>query len=99
LIHGFEWKPLLSSIVRITLASLVMVAVLHWVGSLGYVPHPTLASRAWYLAGVLAVAAAVFLAVSRALGVEELAIVVRMIVQKFERGAVSPPENRGGPIS
>ncbi len=95
LIQGFEWQPLFSSIVRISLASLVMVGALYWIGSLGFVPSPALASRAWYLAGVLAIAATVFLAVSRALGVEELTIVVRMIVQKFERGAVSPPENRG----
>jgi putative peptidoglycan lipid II flippase len=99
LIQGFELRPLLSSIARISLASLVMVAALYWLNSLGVVPEPTLASRAWYLAGVLVIGSIVFLAVARALGVEELTIVARMIVQKFERGAVSPPETRGGPIA
>ncbi len=97
LIAGFEWKPLLSSIGRISLASLVMVGVLYWIGSLGFVPAATLASRAWYLTGILAIAGTVFLGVSRALGVEELTIVVRTLMQRFARGAVSS-ESQAGPL-
>ncbi len=97
-IGGLDWKPLLSSLARITLASLLMVGAVHWIGSLGFVPAPTLASRAWYLTGVLAIAGTVFLGVARVLGVEELTIIVRALAQKFARGAVTPPEGEGGPL-
>jgi putative peptidoglycan lipid II flippase len=98
-IQGFEWKQLMSSLARISLASLAMAGVLWWIGSLGVIPEPTLASRGWYLAGVLTIAAAVYLSTARALGVEELKLVVQMAVQKFERAAVSPPQDEGGPAA
>ncbi len=87
LIGGFEWKLLLSSLLRIALASLAMVGVLYWISSLGFVPAATLASRAWYLGGLLVIGATVYLAAARALGVEELTITVRTLTQKFGRGA------------
>jgi putative peptidoglycan lipid II flippase len=99
LIGGFEWKPLVSSIVRISLASLAMVAVLSGIHALGIVPQATLAARAWYLAIVLAAGAGAYLGVARALGVEELRIVMRMIVQKLARVGVSQPESEGGPVA
>jgi putative peptidoglycan lipid II flippase len=88
-IQGFEWKALLSSHARIALASLAMVGVLYWIHSLGYVPAPTLASRASYLAALLAIAALVYLGAARALGVEELTIVMRTLKQKLARGAAN----------
>ena len=87
LIGGFDWKPLLSSLLRIALASLAMVGVLDWVRSLGFVPTATLASRAWYLGGLLVIGATVYLAAARAFRVEELTITVRTLMQKFGRGA------------
>ena len=94
LIGGFEWKPLLSSLLRIALASLAMVGVLYWIRSLGFVPAATLASRAWYLGGLLIIGATVYLAAARALGVEELSITFRTLMQKFGRGA-APGRTRG----
>lgn len=96
-IQGFEWKPLLSSLVRVSLASLVMVGVLYWIGSLGYVPAPTLVSRASYLAGLLAAGGIAYLAASRALRIEELAIVLHMIRRKLARGTAAPPASAGTP--
>jgi putative peptidoglycan lipid II flippase len=98
-IQGFEWKPLLSSIVRVSLASLLMVAVLHWIVSLGFVPAPALASRASYLAGLLAAGGIVYLAASRALGIKELDLVVQMIARKFARGTAASLESEGAPIA
>jgi putative peptidoglycan lipid II flippase len=98
-IQGFEWKPLVSSIARVALASLLMVGVLHWIGSLGFVPAPTLASRASYLAGLLAAGGIVYIAASRALGIEELALVTQMIARKFARNTPTPPESEAAPIA
>ncbi len=86
LIGGFEWRLLLSSLLRIALASLAMVGVLYWINSLGFVPTATLASRTWYLGGLLVIGATVFLGAARALGVEELTITARTLMQKFGRG-------------
>ena len=91
LIGGFEWKPLLSSLSRIALASLAMAGVLYWILSLGFVPAATLASRAWYLGGLLVIGATVYLATARALRVEELTITVRTLMQKFGCGAGPAP--------
>jgi putative peptidoglycan lipid II flippase len=99
LIHGFEWKAQFSSIGRITLASLAMVAAVHWIGSLGFVPAPRLTARALYLAGNIAIAATVFLSISRALGVEELSIVMQMLARKFGRGGAIAQENESAPIA
>ena len=83
MIGGFEWRQLLSSFVRVSLASFALVGAVYWIGSLGVTPEPTLASRASYLAGLLGVAAVVFLGVSRALGIEELTMVVRTVLEKL----------------
>ena len=42
-----------------------MYASLHWIEALGVTPEPTLASRAWFLFGQIAIGGAVFVAVSR----------------------------------
>jgi putative peptidoglycan lipid II flippase len=98
LVGGFEWKLLLTSVLRVSFASLVMAGVLYWIHSLGFVPAGTLASRASCLAELLAIAASIFLCFARLLGVEELTIAARTFKQRFARGAVTPPESMGGPI-
>ena len=76
-----------------------MFAALHWIGALGVVPEPTLASRAWFLFGQIAIGGVIFVAVARMLDVEELELARRTIVAKFERNVLSPPENREAPIA
>jgi hypothetical protein len=76
-----------------------MFAALHWINALGVTPEATLASRAWFLFGQIAIGGTIFVAVARVLGVEELELAWRTIVAKFERNLVSPPENREAPIA
>lgn len=94
---GLEWKPLLSAIVRISSASLVMAGTLWWMRSLGFIAI-TFASRVPYLLLLLALAATVYIGVSRILGVEELAIVVRMLVRKLARPAVTSTDTESRAI-
>ena len=76
-----------------------MYAALHWIAALGVQTEPTLASRAWYLFGQIAIGAAVFLAVARVIGVTELDLAWRTIIAKFEKNIIAPPENRDAPIA
>jgi putative peptidoglycan lipid II flippase len=91
LIGGFEWKPLLSSLLRVSLASLAMGGAL-CILSRAYDPQATFALRAWYLAGLLTVGVAFFLSVAGALGVEELTIAGATLRRKFARGTAASPE-------
>jgi hypothetical protein len=72
---------------------------LSWINALGVTPEATLASRAWFLFGQIAIGGAIFIATARMLGVEELELARRTIVAKFERNLVSPPDNREAPIA
>jgi putative peptidoglycan lipid II flippase len=99
LVQGMDARALFASAWRIALASLVMVASLHWINALGVHPEETLVSRTWYLFGQLAIGALVFIAVARGLGVEEIDVTKRLLLEKFERRIISPPENREGPIA
>ncbi len=99
LVSGIDWRALLISTGKIVLSSLAMFAALHWIGALGVTPEATLASRAWFLFGQIAIGGTVFVAFARILGVEELDLAIRTIVAKFERNLVSPPENREAPIA
>jgi putative peptidoglycan lipid II flippase len=92
---GMDWKPLVSSFARISLASLAMAGALWWIRSLHYVPAETLASRAWYLAGLLTLGSIVYLAASRALGVQELTIVFKTLMQKFARNPAAAANDAG----
>jgi putative peptidoglycan lipid II flippase len=96
LVAGFEWKTLLSSLLRVSIAALAMAGALY-ILSLGWVSATTFVSRAWYLAGLLAIGVAVFLGVARALGIEELTIAVRKVKEKFARSATTPSESASGP--
>ena len=81
------------------LASTAMVLALNWIHALGVHPEPTLASRAWFLFGQLSIGGLVFLAVARAIDVEELTLAWQTIIAKFERNLLPPPENRDAPIA
>jgi hypothetical protein len=85
--------------VRITLCAGVMVSALHWIAALGAVPQATLESRVWYLLGQLVIAALAFMGTAMIVRVEEMRIALGMIMEKFERRAVSQPENRDVPIA
>lgn len=99
LVSGIDWGSLLGSAAKIAASSLAMVAALHWIGTLGVTPEATLASRAWFLFGQIAIGGTVFVAVARMFNVEELELARRTIVAKFERNLVSPPDNREAPIA
>jgi putative peptidoglycan lipid II flippase len=99
LVSGIDWGALLLSTGKVALSSLAMFAALHWINALGVTPEATLASRAWFLFGQMAIGGTIFVAFARVLGVEELELAWRTIVAKFERNLVSPPENREAPIA
>lgn len=99
LVAGIDWGALLLSTSKVVVSSLAMLASLGWIGALGVTPEASLASRAWFLFGQIAIGGTVFVAVARMLGVEELELAWRTIVAKFERNVMSPPENREAPIA
>jgi putative peptidoglycan lipid II flippase len=99
LVPGIDWRALLVPTAKIAVSSLAMFLALKWIEALGVMPDASLASRAWFLFGQLAIGGAVFLAVARVLNVEELELARRTILAKFERNLVSPPENREAPIA
>jgi putative peptidoglycan lipid II flippase len=94
MVGGLEWKPLIIAVLRIALASLVMIGTIYFVQSLGIAPR-TPASRLSYLAGLLALSAIVYVGASRTLGVEEVTIVFSTLMQRFARGIVKPDSERG----
>jgi putative peptidoglycan lipid II flippase len=99
LVRGIDWGELWLSGAKVLLASLAMYAALEWVRELGVHVEPTLAARTWYLFGQIAIGGAVFIAVSRAIGVEELDLAWRTITAKFKNHVLAPPENRDAPIA
>jgi putative peptidoglycan lipid II flippase len=99
LVRGINWGELFTSMAKVLVASLAMYASLHWIDALGVRTDTTMASRAWYLFGQIAIGGAVFIAVSRAIGVEELDLAWRTIIAKFEKHIIAPPENRDAPIA
>lgn len=99
LVQGIEWKSLLQSAAKISIASLAMFGALHWINSLGVMPEASLASRAWFLFGQIAIGGIIFVAIAHMLGSEELQLARRTIMAKFERNLVGPPENREAPIA
>ncbi|MBV8198256.1 MAG: murein biosynthesis integral membrane protein MurJ [Candidatus Eremiobacteraeota bacterium] len=99
LVAGIDWRSLAISGAKVLLSSIAMLLALGWIGALGVRPEASLASRAWFLFGQIAIGATVFIAAARVLGVEELELAWRTIVAKFERNLVSAPENREAPIA
>jgi putative peptidoglycan lipid II flippase len=99
LVAHLDWRALGESALKVAASALVMVLVLNWIASLGVQPQVTLASRAWFLAGQIAIGALSFLAVARVLNVEELALAWKQILARFERNVIPPPESREAPIA
>jgi putative peptidoglycan lipid II flippase len=99
LVSGIDWGALVGSMVKIGISAFAMFMALSWINALGVTPEATLASRAWFLFGQIAIGGAIFIAAARMLGVEELELARRTIVAKFERNLVSPPDNREAPIA
>ncbi|MEO9263281.1 MAG: murein biosynthesis integral membrane protein MurJ [Candidatus Baltobacteraceae bacterium] len=99
LVRGIDWGALSLSVGKVAIASAAMFASLHWIQALGVTPELGLASRAWFLFGQIAIGAAVFVAVARMIGVEELELAWKTIVAKFEKNIISPSENRDAPIA
>jgi putative peptidoglycan lipid II flippase len=99
LVHGLDWRTVAVSALRIVFCSLVMVAALLWIASLGFHVGSSFLARASYVAGELAIGAMVFIAAARLTGVEELSIAVTLILRKFQNRIPTPPESRGAPIA
>ena len=96
LIGGLELKPLLLSLLRISVASLVMSESLHVALSLGYVPGLTLVSRAVNLMLLLAFGVVMYFLVVRVLGGDELAIIFRMLKGRATPRTAGLPESDEG---
>jgi putative peptidoglycan lipid II flippase len=99
LVKGVDARALLVSAARILACSIAMLCTLDWIASLGVHVGAAFPNRAWYVFGQLVVAGFVFLGVAKLVGVEELSIAVRMILEKFETRVMSPPENREVPFA
>ena len=99
LVRGIDWGALGVSVGKVGIASLAMYAALHWIQALGVTPETTLASRGWFLFGQIAIGSAVFIAIARMIGVEELDLAWKTIVAKFEKNIIAPSENRDAPIA
>ncbi len=99
LVNGLDWKAVVASAFRIGLCAAAMMAALFFIAGLGVHLEPTFAARAWYLIGQLTIGALVFIGAARLVGVEELGVSLRLIVQKFEERVPSPPESQEVPIA
>ncbi len=99
LVPGLAWRALGVSTLKIALASSAMFAALHWIAALDVKTAATFVSRAWFLAGQIAIGGAVFVAIARLLDVEELDLAWNAIMTKFERNLPSAPESRDAPIA
>jgi len=99
LLAGFDVRALLRSAGGALLCSAAMIAALRWIATFSVEPVRPFAVEALYLAGQLGIGALAFLAVARLLNLDEFALIVRLIVQKFERSIPSAPENRDAPIA
>jgi putative peptidoglycan lipid II flippase len=99
LVPRVDWRTLLVSALKVLACSAVMIGALHWIAALGVKPADSLASRAWFLFGQMAIGGLSFLAAARMLGVEELKMVIELTMQKFASNVPSPSENREAPIA
>jgi putative peptidoglycan lipid II flippase len=99
LLGGFDVRALLRTAGGALLCSAAMVAALRWIATFSVEPVHSSAIEALYLAGQLAIGALAFLAVARLLNLDEVSLIVRLIVQKFERSIPSAAETRDAPIA
>jgi putative peptidoglycan lipid II flippase len=87
LIGRFEWKPIVSSMARIVLASVAMAVIVQIIlHRIGRVPG-SIGIRAAVLVGLLAIASLTYLGTSRLLGTTELGLLFAMVARKFGRTA------------
>lgn len=98
-VRAIEWGPIAIAAIRVIAASAVMAGVLHWIAALGAHPGDFFVARAWFLTGQVAIGMLAFLAAARVLGVEEIGLVIRLLVQRFERNVPSAPEGGEAPIA
>ena len=99
LIPGVAWRSLMISTGKVIISSVVMVAALHWIAALNAHPAGTLLSRGWFLFGQMSIGSLVFIAMARLLNIEELSMAFRFIMDRAERGIVSPAEANDAPIA
>jgi putative peptidoglycan lipid II flippase len=98
LLHGFDAAAVLRSFGGTLTAALIMAGQLWFVAHFISTPPGSFAEQAALLFWQIAIGALVFVAAARLLKVEELDLVVRLILQKFERHLPSAPENRDVPL-
>ena len=98
LLHGFDAAAVLRSFGGTLLAATIMAGQLWFVAQFISAPPGAFAQQAAFLFWQIAIGALVFVAAARLLHVEELDLVVRLILQKFERHLPSAPENRDVPL-
>ena len=98
LLKGFDAGAILRSFGGTVLAATVMGAQLWLVAHFVTSQPQSFAEKAVLLFWQIAIGALVFVAVARLLRVEELELVIRLILQKFERHLPSAPENRDVPL-
>lgn len=99
LVAQFDWRGLAVSALKVGACSLVMVIVLHWIASIGLHPQHSLLSRVWSLAAQIVIGGFVFIALARALNVQELSLAWKAMLARFERNVIPPPESREAPIA
>jgi len=83
LADGFEWRPILSSLARIALASVIMACALLPFRSIAFLATASYASRALHLAALLLVGIIVYMIGAWLLRVKELTITVGSVRTKF----------------
>ena len=98
LLNGFDAAAVMRSFGGTLLAATIMAGQLWFVAQFLSAPPGAFAQQAALLFWQIAIGALVFVAAARLLHVEELDLVVRLILQKFERHLPSAPENRDVPL-
>jgi putative peptidoglycan lipid II flippase len=98
LLNGFDAGAVLRSFGGTLLASTVMAGQIWFVTRFIYTPQPAFLDSVALLFWQIAIGMLVFVAMARLLRVEELDLVIRLILQKFERHLPSAPENRDVPL-
>jgi putative peptidoglycan lipid II flippase len=91
LIGGFEWKPLLLSTFRVSLASLTMAIALYVTRSIEVANNLISSNHAMDLGEMLVVGAIFFVGAAHMLRVEELSIAFTVLVKKVTKNAAGVP--------
>jgi len=99
LLGGLQVRELSRAAGGALLCSCAMTGALLWALRFTTPPRAPFAAEALYLAGLLGIAALVFVTVARLLHLDELKLIATLIVQKFQRSIPSAPETREAPIA